>query len=172
MQTSTYSKIIYKTLLPMDDMDGTSKILPSIPWLSLQLQMWRHLKKIVVYVEGTLHTWISLLEIASDIMPTPFRVGGKLCQLILRGVRILPLLTSRHKNPPYIHLAMSDYWCIYEDWEIMGLIYDKIVMNWSRATYKRTVILSPTSYIDCLQQLASVGWVQCFFEEFLCRIKP
>jgi hypothetical protein len=28
MQTSTYSKNILKTLLPMDDMDSTSKLLP------------------------------------------------------------------------------------------------------------------------------------------------
>jgi hypothetical protein len=28
-------------------------------------------RKFVVYVEGTLYPWISLLEIGRDIMPTP-----------------------------------------------------------------------------------------------------
>jgi hypothetical protein len=37
-----------------------------------------------------LHAWISLLEIARDIMPNP------------NGVRTLLLLKSGHKNPPTI----------------------------------------------------------------------
>jgi len=33
------------------------------------------------------------------------RIGGKLCQLV--GVKTLPLLKSRHKNPP-IHMPPGD----------------------------------------------------------------
>jgi len=60
--------------------------------------LYGHERKFVVYVEGTLYPSISLLEIGTDIMPTPLRMGGKLCLLI--GVRTLPLLRSRHKSPP------------------------------------------------------------------------
>jgi len=52
-----------------------------------------------VYVEGTLYSSISLLEIDRDInYAYSSRVGGKLCLHI--GVKTLPLLSSRHKNTP------------------------------------------------------------------------
>jgi hypothetical protein len=48
-----------------------------------------------VYVEGTLYPSISLLQIGRGIiMPTPQGWEGNDA-----GVRTLPLLRSRHKNP-------------------------------------------------------------------------
>jgi hypothetical protein len=59
--------------------------------------------KFVVYVEGTLlYSWLSFLEIGSDIMPIPQGWEGSYAYFTL-GVRTPPLLTSRHKNPP-IHI--------------------------------------------------------------------
>jgi hypothetical protein len=48
---------------------------------------WR---KFVVFVKGTLHTWSSLLEIGSDIIPTPSGWDGNYAYLYLC------------KNPPTI----------------------------------------------------------------------
>jgi len=82
-----------------------------------------------VYAEGTLYPSIFLLQIGRDIMPTPrgwevlisinfpltnwegyhaysSRMGRKLC--LLAGVRTLPLLRSRDKNP-FVHIP-CDVW--------------------------------------------------------------
>jgi hypothetical protein len=81
-----------------------------------------------VYVEGTLYcsswskshvlkvlmkySWISLLKLGRDILPTPQRVGGQLCLLI--GVRTLLLLRCSIRTLPCICLM------IY-----LGLVHDK-----------------------------------------------
>jgi len=58
-----------------------------------------------VYLEGTLYPSIFFLEIGRDNWDGYYayssRMGGKLCLLV--GARTLPLLRSRHKNPP-IHM--------------------------------------------------------------------
>jgi hypothetical protein len=48
------------------------------------------------YVDDKAYEWEGYY--VREIMPTPQRVGGRLCLLI--GIRTLPLSRSRHNIPP------------------------------------------------------------------------
>jgi len=53
-------------------------------------------------VEGALYPSIFVLEIETDVMPTPQGWQGNYAYLLV-GVRTLSLLRREHKNPP-IHM--------------------------------------------------------------------